>query len=190
MSAPPPSPADEYYVVPTPGDFRQGDIYRDIVHLMLSQPGYQVLRTRQAPQDRIQVFLHDENSPPKEGFNWEVKERVAADGQLGLAIVLTHDCEIENSDNKEHRLVGFVRPFDRLNPQDQQTTVVGNHYARFYLPPWPAVDIVESYVDLRRITTLRHDALPPSHRVASMTDLGRQLLQSHVVRYLTELYRR
>jgi len=185
----PQHPADQYYVLPIHGDFRQGDIYCDVPHIMLSKPGFEVLRTFQAKGGRTQVFLHDENNPPRDGFHWESKECVAAEGQLGKAIVLTHDCEIENADSREHRLVGLLRPLDRLDARDREIIIQGLHFGRFYLPAWHDVGLPESYLDLRRITTLRKDALPDQLRIASMTDFGREILQAAIIRYLTEMYR-
>lgn len=156
---------------------------------MLSVPAFQVIRTRQAKGGRTEVFLHTEAKPPKDGFRWDSKERVEAEGQLAWGIVLTHDCEIENPDSRNHRLVGLLRPFARLEPQDQETILQNRHYGRLYLPAWPEVGLPESYLDLRRITTFRKDALPDDHRIASMTDFGRNILQAAIIRYLTEMYR-
>jgi len=156
---------------------------------MLSRPGFSVLRTWQGKGGRPGVFLHDEANPPKDGFKWDSKERVEAEGQLALGIVVTHDCEIENPDSRHHRLVGLVRPLDRLDVRDQEIIVQNRHYGRLYLPAWAEVGLPESYLDLRRITTFRRDALPDDHRIASMTDFGRQALQDAVIRYLTEMYR-
>lgn len=156
---------------------------------MLSRPGFQVLRAWQAKGGRSGAILHTEADPPSDGFRWESKERVEAEGQVALGIVLTHDCEIEHADSKNHRLVGLVRPLDRLDVRDQEIIVQNRHYGRLYLPAWAEVGLSESYLDLRRITTLRRDALPDDHRIASMTDLGREILQAAIIRYLTEMYR-
>jgi hypothetical protein len=156
---------------------------------MLSRPGFSVLRTWQGKGGRTGVFLHDEANPPKDGFKWESKERVEAEGQLTLGIVLTHDCEIENPDSRYHRLVGLLRPLATLDERDQETIVQNRHYGRLYLPAWPEVEFPESYLDLRRITTLRRDGLPDDHRIASLTDFGREVLQFAIIRYLTEMYR-
>ena len=183
------TPDEYYYVLPTLGDFRQGDIYRDCLHLMLSQSGYRVLRERPAAQGRTQVFLHGEENPPKDGFRWDSKENVAAEGQLAMCVVLTHDCETENADNRNHRLIGLVRPLELLPTSDRQIVVQNRNYARLYLPAWHAQGIPESYLDLRRITTIRRDALPEDKRIASMTDGGREILQKAIIRYLTNQYR-
>jgi hypothetical protein len=107
-----------------------------------------------------------------------------------MFVVLTHDCEIENDDNKEHRLIGLLRQLDNLSDPDKQVVVAGDHYGRLYLPSWHEVGLTETYLDLRRITTLRHSALVAADRVASMTDLGREVLQRATIRYLTEMHRR
>ena len=65
----------------------------------------------------------------------------------------------------------------------------GLHIGRLYLPAWEEVGLPESYVDLRRFTTQRGDALPNEGRIASMTDFGRDVLQAAIIRYLTEMYR-
>jgi hypothetical protein len=108
---------------------------------------------------------------------------------LRWGVVLTHDCEIENEDNKRHRLLGLLRPLDALRPEDQEVIVGGHHYGRLYLPAWDEVGLPESYADLRRITTLRLDALPGDQRVCSMSDFGREVLQKAIIRYLTEQMR-
>lgn len=157
---------------------------------MLSEPGYRVLRTFQARGGRTAVSLHGQDNPPKGDFKWaEGKESVQAEGQLGMGIVLTHDCEIENEDSRQHRLVGMLRPFDRLTDQDREVIISGKHYGRLYLPSWPDAGVPECYLDLRRVTTLREDALPNDQRIAAMTDFGREIIQRAVIRYLTEMYR-
>lgn len=156
---------------------------------MLSTPGYEVVRTRQARGGRVEAFLHGQDNPPKDGFKWDDKEATLAEGQLRWGVVLTHDCEIENEDNKRHRLLGLLRPLDALRPEDQEVIVGGHHYGRLYLPAWDEVGLPESYADLRRITTLRLDALPGDQRVCSMSDFGREVLQKAIIRYLTEQMR-
>ncbi|MDP9236712.1 MAG: hypothetical protein M3P30_04815 [Chloroflexota bacterium] len=183
----PPS-AEDYYVTPIEGDFRQGDIYTDTLHLVLSEPGWIVAREFSAKGGRTQLFTHTPDDPPKSPLTWE-KERVIAEGQLGMAIVLTHDCEIAHDDSRSHRLVGLVRPLGTLTPTDAAVIVSGAHLGRLYIPAWTSVGLPESYLDLRRITTLREDALPLGNRIASMSDYGRRVLQVAVIRYITELHR-
>lgn len=182
----PDHPSDVYYVAPAPNDLRQGDIYRDVLHVMLSEPGFTVLREITIKGGRRAFAPHDADDPPSGGFTWESKESVRAEGQVCLAVVLTHDCEIENPDSREHRLVAVVRPLLNLSTGDRETIRSNRQFGRMWLPAWDEVELPESYVDFRRITTLRKDALPDDHRIASMTDVGRELLQKFTIRYLTE----
>lgn len=133
--------------------------------------------------------LHGPENPPQGGFKWPNKDDVRAEGQVTWGIVITHDCEIENDDSRHQRLVGLIRSLASLNDSDKATIVSGRHFGRLYLPAWDEVNFPESYLDLRRITTLRQDALPSDNRVASLTDFGREVLQAGVIRYLTEKYR-
>lgn len=184
------NPATLYYTAAIPDDFRQGDIYSEVLHVMLSEPGFQVLRMFQGRGGRTTVSMHNEGNAPHGGFKWDdSKELVQAEGQLAMAVVLTHDCEIENPDSRQHRLVGILRSLDRLSDSDREVILEGRHFGRLYLPSWPDVGLPESYLDLRRITTLRGDALPEAQRIASMTDFGREVLQRAIIRYLTEKYR-
>jgi hypothetical protein len=178
-----------YFTEPIPDDFRQGDVYHDVLHLMFSGADVQVVRSWTGKGGRTQTSLHGRDKPTAGGFKWDPKETVTAEGQLTWGIVLTHDCDLQNDDDKSHRLIALMRPFDTLNEDSQAQILAAKNMGRFYLPPWEEVGLPETYVDLRRWTTLREDALPPTHRVASMTDGGRQLLHAALIRYLAEMDR-
>jgi hypothetical protein len=153
---------------------------------MLSSPGFLVLREFEAKGGRRQVFLHDATNPPTQHpFDWSGKERVSAEGQLAMAIVITHDCEIENEDARGHRLVALVRPTEGLSAEDRDVLIRNKHFGRMYLPALASMGLPESYVDWRRITTLRENALPNAQRIGSMTDVGREILQASFIRYIT-----
>ena len=174
----------ELYTPAIPGDFRQGDIYRDIISLSVTTDTPPVLRTFQKG-NRVVVSMHGPENPPTGGFHWD-KESVEAIGKKRFAIVLTHDCEIENDDEEHYRQVALIRALSGVsNPADRQTIVDDAHIGRLYLPSYPP-DLPESYIDLRAITTLRRAALPPGLRVVSFTDHGREWLQAGLIRYFTE----
>jgi len=176
------------YQSPEPGDFRQGDIYRDIISLSLTTNDPGVLRTFQRPNRTI-VSLHTPEFPPRDGFHWEVRpEVVAAEGKKAYAIVLTHDCEIENEDEEGFRQVALIRPLAAIHDEVARLTIAaGDHIGRLYLPSEPSVAFPESYADLRALTTFRRGALRPDLRVLGLTDYGRRWLQSALVAYFSEL---
>jgi hypothetical protein len=176
------------YQTPDPNDFRQGDIYRDIVSLTLTSNDPGVLRTFEKG-GYTRVNLHTLQRPPQDGFHWDRRpELVSAEGKKAHAIVLTHDCEIENEDEERYRQVALIRPLADISDEDARLTIIsGGHIGRLYLPSEPSVGFPESYVDLRAVTTFRRGALPPELRVVSLTDYGRRWLQSALVAYFTEL---
>jgi hypothetical protein len=174
----------ELYATPIPDDYRQGDIYHDVISLSVITDTPAVLRTFQRG-NRTVVTMHHSHNPPAGGFRWQ-RESVEAIGKKAFAIVLTHDCEIDNDDDEHYRQVALIRPLSVISePADRQTIVEGGHIGRLYLPPYPP-DFPESYIDLRAITTLRRAALPPALRLVSLTDHGRKWLQSGLMRYFTE----
>jgi hypothetical protein len=156
---------------------------------MLSTAQIDVIREWSGKGGRRQAMLHSPDDPPAGGFRWDPKEAVVAEGQLSWGIVLTHDCDLLHPDSKSHRLVALMRPFDALSKESQTRVLAGEQMAMFYLPPWQELALPETYVDLRRWTTLREDALPDGNRVAGLTDRGRDLLRAAIVRYLAEMVR-
>jgi hypothetical protein len=174
----------ELYTTPVPDDYRQGDIYRDVISLSVITDTPAVLRTFQKGNRTI-VTMHHSHNPPAGDFHWQ-RESVEAIGKKAFAIVLTHDCEIENDDDEHYRQVALIRPLGAVtDPQDRETIVRDGHIGRLYLPPYPP-ELPESYIDLRAITTLRRTALPPALRVVSLTDHGREWLQGGLMRYFAE----
>ena len=71
-------------------------------------------------------------------------------------MVLTYDCEIDK--DKKHRHLALIRPLGPLPAQDQQTIRERRNVSYCYLPAYPDI-FEESYVDFRRMTTVRPDFL-------------------------------
>jgi hypothetical protein len=106
---------------------------------------------------------------------------------MTFAIVLTHDCEIENEGRERYRQLAIVRLFSGLQTdQDRRAVIEGRHNGKLYLPECADVGLPEAYVDLRAISTLRRGGLDPTKRILSMSDYGRDALQTAVLRYFTE----
>lgn len=179
---------DDFYAAPIDGDFRQGDIFRDTVSLWAVEADLPVLREFDGKGGRRVISLHDEATPPKDGFKWTSKERVAAEAKRELGIVLTHDCEIENEDDEKYRQVAIVRPLAGIGAvADRRAIIDGRHLGRLFLPKHPDGYFPDSYVDLRVITTLRRGGLDPERRLAGLSDYGREVLQGKIIAYFTEL---
>jgi len=179
---------EDFYAQPVDGDFRQGDIFRDTVSIWASAADPPVIRESTGKSNRTNLSLHYAGNPPRDGFRWTVKERVATEAKRGLAIVLTHDCEIENEDDERYRQVALIRPLSAVTSAEHRLVIVeGRHFGRLYLPAHPDGIFPDSYVDLRSITTLRRHGLDPARRVAGLSDFGRSVLWGKVIGYFTEL---
>lgn len=179
---------DQIYSEPIAGDFRQGDIFRDTLSLWLADPDPPALRPRTGKGGLTNYSPHSMASPPPGGFRWQDREYVLAEAKMALAIVLTHDCEIENDENERYRQVALIRPLMGVpDPDDRQVIVEGRNLGRLYLPAQDRIGLPESYVDFRAITTLRRAALHTDRRIAGLSDYGRTVLQAAIIGYFTEL---
>jgi hypothetical protein len=108
-----------------------------------------------------------------------------ARGVRAAGIVLTHDCEIDKDDRERASiLVGLVRPLAGIREVDRDGIRQNTRHRAFYLPANTHVG-QESYVDLRRITSVRRAALEQLVRNAAMSEDGRLMLQEHLFRFFT-----
>jgi len=176
---------DDLYAEPEPDDFRQGDIFSESLSIWTEDPRPPALRQADTKSRRL-FSVHGHDDPPNGGFRWDA-EVVPVKAKLGLVIVLTHDCEIENGGNYRYRQVAVIRPFEALiDAGDRLAVIEGRHNGKLYLPECLEVGLPESYVDLRTITTSRRDGLDPGRRILSLSDYGRDALQTAILRYFTE----
>src|SRR5579864_9497354 len=117
---------DSGYVYRTPDEkLCQGDIIRNLVHLVYKPPPT-VLRRRDTKGGRvyepyeydISVPLNRQPHAPKGGFKLSEGDDLIAFGNLGMAIVLSHGCDIDKEKCK-HWLVAPVRRLEQLAAKDQ-----------------------------------------------------------------------
>ncbi len=136
-------------------------------------------------------------------FRWELGdgERVAlkaykvrSDDYAGLGLILTHDCEVEH-DKSHHVVVAMVRPLTDLQdvknvvdgkeePSDRERVLAGTNRASLYLPGEGYAGLGDLFVDFRRLTAYRQEALRESDKVASMSELFRTRLNVAFYRFL------
>jgi hypothetical protein len=166
----------------------QGDIYKAVPSVFIpSRPITAVRRETVGGGKQALMPYTEDGPPPAGGFQWELRDTpVVSDGRLALAILLTHDCEIDKKGRDDLRLVALIRPWASISESAASNIRLGNRRRFFYLAPQldgPALD--ESYVDFRRITTVRGSALPEAHRVLSLSDAMRDALREAFIRYVT-----
>lgn len=136
--------------------------------------------------------VHREDGPgPKGGFKWQMHEggepALLVHSHMGLAMVISHDCEIENDPNA--RTLAMIRPLGELDDSAQRALFSGRkedvRYAIFPLEAQDAEPRMErAFVDFRRLTTVRPAVLEASTRIASASDELRNAVAQSYRQYL------
>jgi hypothetical protein len=169
-------------------ELSQGDLVELVPSVWVEDLGYLSKTADGPPRFRLHrgrpESLKDERPHPANAMNVRAP-----------AVVLTHDCEIDKDDQQKGSiLVGLVRALDGVTGEDDQEGI--RQYTRhraFYLPASERnerdseEDVYlqqESYIDLRRITSIRRGTLDEQRR-AAMNDDGRLMLQEHLFRFFT-----
>ncbi len=100
-------------------------------------------------------------------------------------ILLTHDCQIDKPGTR-HLTVALVRPLGPLPAEQQELIRTNQVHSYFHLPPGPQGP-EESYVDLRRLTTLSVEIIRAASRLAALADTAWDGLMFQFTRYFTGL---
>lgn len=165
----------------------QGDIVAGIPWGLIDAP-VTVCRPddRSKPEGKARYAPATDLKPPFKGI-----ELVLAKAQLGLGMVLWHDCQIDKFENQQKppdKWFAAVAPVIALQQTDAlaaQAVKEGRRRAFFYLPAFPAIGLAqESYVDLRHIWPMKQSLL--SDRKGTLAPTARTDLYSHLFSFLTQ----
>jgi hypothetical protein len=178
---------------PVEPEILQGDIFRSVPHLFLKPPLRAVRGPITLSKGRTAYGLYSHPLPgaadpaesPKVGgpFHFDEGEQVSVDCCVTRAIILNHDCYIENE--PEHRHVALIRPLRVVtNPDHRQVIQQNRNFSYFHLPPGGG-ELEEAYVDFRRITSLAPEFLSAQDRLAALTEEAVAALQAQLFRYFT-----
>lgn len=144
----------------------------------------------QGPRELWGVHSED-GQPPNGGFRWRIEEGgepgLLLRGFLEMAILITHDCEIENDDGA--RTMAMIRPASHLDEKSREAVFSGREDEGYYaIFPLEAQDdapkMERSFVDFRRLTTVLPAVLDSSTRVASASDELRRAIAQRFKEYL------
>lgn len=174
-----------YYQAKNPAEVLQGDIFEVQPSIFIRSRPLAVVRTKQEGE-RIHAGMHTEDgkpAPPDGGYRWEKGEDIIAEGILAKAVMMTHDCEIEKDD--KHRALALIRPWSTIPAEHQEKVRQGLRYRFFWLPAQNDPDFEESYVDFRRLTTVRPGALLEQHRILAMTERMREAIGAAFIKFIT-----
>lgn len=161
----------------------QGDIFERVPQIILRE---QPCPLRKATLSKKRVGYEMDELPegalpttPAEGT------LVPATCQVTRAMLLTHGCEIDK--DKKHRLIALIRPLPKAWGEENRKIVEeGRDYSFFYLPPGDG-QLVESYVDFRRICTIAPPWVDSMSRLASLTEEARDAMLLQFFRFLARV---
>ncbi|MGH2406455.1 MAG: hypothetical protein ACRDF7_00060 [Candidatus Limnocylindrales bacterium] len=174
------------YLPPVEGEILQGDLFANVPSAIIDARPLRVARRLRA--DQSTWVVHEENgATPAGGFKWGISqggEVLLARAFLGLGMVLSHDCEIENDPNI--RTLAMVRPATDLAPDDRAALINGAR-VRYSIFPLAAQTIdpkMELSFVVRRLTTVRPAVLDPDARIASLSEELRAAVAARFRQYL------
>jgi len=127
--------------------------------------------------DALQEYLHE----PGVG-NWIAKGRIA------LALVISHDCDLDDVRDTERIMVAPVHEITRVTSgaEDRERIMRGARPTYVALPGVPRFG--DCYAELRSLCPLdRHLFSLTTSRLCSMTDEAVALLRAQLVHYFTRL---
>jgi hypothetical protein len=186
---------DRLYLPPIGVEILQGDIFDQMPSVYVESRPLLVGRRLKQDESRDIWQVHRENGPaPNGGFKWRMDQGgepgLLAHAHLGMAMVLSHDCEIEN--DRAARTLAMVRPIGELDESSQRALFSGREDEGWYaiFPLEGQTDdpkMARSFVDFRRLTTVRPAVLAVSTRVASLSE---ELRLAIARRFNLYLYRR
>lgn len=115
-------------------------------------------------------------------FDFARGELVSAFCQSSRAVVVSYDCEIDQ--DRKHFLTALVRPLGVIKePGNRKVIQENRNFGFWYMPADEEFEIVESYVDLRRLTCLDQSFVNGSRKVASLTVDAVRSLQRQMTLY-------
>ena len=118
-------------------------------------------------------------------------QTIHARGQLGLAMVLWHGCEIDKfkeqgrPEERWYAAVAPVLPLDKHEMAFRNGVAAGERAPYFFVPANDPLGIPVSYVDLRNIWSVKQSLLVD--RIATLSDPGLHSLYSHLFGFLTAM---
>jgi hypothetical protein len=163
--------AEDFYEPPRK-ELSQGDVLEFLPNVQLDYP-LQLLEIQTDNSFRSCDFSAGD----------ETKTRALARCRIAMAILLTHDCEIDKPHVKNW-VVNPVVPISEI-PGTAHSDLRKNKILNLvHLSPYRDV-LPESVIVLGYTTTLAREFIDPSRRIVSLSDTGRHALYGQYIRWLT-----
>lgn len=160
------------------GELSQGDIFDIALSAVAGFPLDLLTGTITAKGNiRAHTFetVHQESAAHREVSDDTARITIAR------GMLISHDCQIDYE--HRYRTVAMLRPMPLASPDSREVIRRNADYRFFYVPETDMCP--ESYVNLRRITTVPPSALRPENRIASLSDESRAALCTAIVLFFT-----
>jgi hypothetical protein len=157
-------------------ELSQGDIIQDLAAGLLVEP-VRYLRHATLPKG---LNGWAESDTPVMRAN---RLNYLAEGLKGLAVVISHDCEIDKGQSRV--LTAPLKAISSVDAETQEVILAQRHWALAPLPDIP--NLGTFFADFRSITPSDRRAVDRTPRLASMNSEAVKLLQARLVGFFTRL---
>jgi hypothetical protein len=177
----------EDFYAPLSPKLSQGDIVANVPWGLIDDP-VTVYRPedRSKPEGKARYASLATLKPP-----FKTTETIGARAQLGLGMVVWHDCQIDKFESqgkpatKWFAAIAPVVPLQEADAAAAEAVRAGRRRAFFYLPAFTQIGIEkDSYVDLRHVWSLRQSLLVD--RRGTLSPNARMALYAQLFTFLTQ----
>lgn len=105
--------------------------------------------------------------------------------QVAKGILLTHSCELDNSNSRATITFGLIRPLANVQEEFKAPIREGRNLRLLYLPSNDDPLLEEGYVDLSRLSSVRREAVSDDQRLLSATDTLLKAIYLGLIKYVT-----
>lgn len=166
---------------------RQGEIIADLPWGLIESP-LKICRP-QTGRGAVQQAAGHEADKLESAFKKHEMEVIHARGGRTLGMIVWADCELDKSmeqerdENRWFAGVAPVMPLARFEEAIRPGIRASRRRSYFYLPANPTIDLPESYVDLRRIWSVKQSLF--KQRVVALSEPAVRALQAHMYGFFT-----
>ena len=169
-------PSSEWWTASVRAELSQGDIL-DAIPIVLAPMPIRYVKPQTFPKG-IKGWV-ESTVPFKDSGGRTV---LFSAGFISQAIVISHDCDLDDHGGSKTVLVARVELLESAPPEHRSTIAAQENLLRMFLPGIPGLG--DCYANLRSVATIDRQVIRQAKRLASMTDDARAFLQTRLIKFL------